>query len=295
MPTNTPMRKAYHISLAGFAAILSITGSFLAGATVVALAPTEPPRFSGVALAPGALTAKAAVVYDIRDGKVIYQKNANAELPLASLTKLMAAEVVLSAKDESDVVQITPQSLATEGDSGLRPGSAHRLGDLLRLALVASSNDAIAAAAESLGDDYLLHMNAAAQKLGLTKTRFLNPTGLDVDAQTSGAYGSAYDVARLAATFFNDHPTLFEETVRAEVSVPQSGGDLVAAATATPLLNVPGLIGGKTGYTDLAGGNMVVAFDIEPGRPGVAVVLGSTRDGRFVDVRALIEATRKAN
>jgi D-alanyl-D-alanine carboxypeptidase len=67
-----------------------------------------------------------------------------------------------------------------------------------------------------------------------------------------------------------------------------------AIPTAEPILEFPGLIGAKTGYTDLAGGNLVVAFDLEIGHPVIAVVLGSTQEGRFTDMRALIEAARIA-
>jgi len=57
---------------------------------------------------------------------------------------------------------------------------------------------------------------------------------------------------------------------------------------------VPGFIAGKTGYTDLAGGNLVVVFDVEPGQPLIAVALGSTQEGRFSDIRALINAAYQA-
>lgn len=65
-----------------------------------------------------------------------------------------------------------------------------------------------------------------------------------------------------------------------------------AVATALPLSSLPGFVGAKTGYTDLAGGNLVVIFDIEIGHPLVAVVLGSTEQGRFDDIRTLAHAIR---
>lgn len=93
------------------------------------------------------------------------------------------------------------KDLDADGDLGLRPGDTLSLFDLLKLGLVASSNDAMTAAAASLGSNYLTAMNDMANKLGLTKTYFLNPTGLDVNHDSAGAYGSAYDVARLASAF----------------------------------------------------------------------------------------------
>lgn len=286
---NSPITRVLAFALA----LSAMTGSFAAGVVSVALLPTQNPSYRNpLALQNVSVSAKAALLLDVKTGRVLYQKNANQELPLASLTKLMAAQVALAAHDGDTVVQITNDALKPEGDSGLRIGDAFPLNDLVRLALVASSNDAAAAAATAFGDDYLLAMNSVAQDLGLTKTRFLNPTGLDLNEENAGAYGSAYDMARMTAAFFKDHPDLFEATMHADVSVPQGEGNLVAAATAAPLLDMPGLIGGKTGFTDLAGGNLVVAFDLEVGRPVVAVVLGSTREGRFSDIRALITAAR---
>lgn len=237
------------------------------------------------------LEAKAAVIYDPQTGRILYQKNANQPLPLASLTKLMTAQTVLSLRDPHTPVTVTAADVSTEGDSGLRAGQTLSLDELLSYGLVSSSNDAVAAAAASLGPDYLDQMNTEAATLGLTKTYFLNPTGLDQSTTTAGAYGSAYDVARLAAAFFLNHPHYFEKTARAN-TLNIEDSNLAATATAEPLFDIPGLIGGKTGYTDLAGGNLVVAFDLEIGYPVVAAVLGSGHEGRFEDIRTLIEATR---
>jgi D-alanyl-D-alanine carboxypeptidase (penicillin-binding protein 5/6) len=137
-------------------------------------------------------------------------------------------------------------------------------------------------------------MNEAARALGLTQTHFFNASGLDVTKSTSGAYGSAYDVARLAATFYKNHPDFFELTTKPEVSIDQNDATITAAATTEPLQSIPGFVAAKTGYTDLAGGNLVALFDLEPGLTVVAVALGSTRDGRFADIEAIIAAARDA-
>jgi D-alanyl-D-alanine carboxypeptidase (penicillin-binding protein 5/6) len=137
-------------------------------------------------------------------------------------------------------------------------------------------------------------MNAEAQHLGLTETYFLNGTGLDLDVEVSGAYGSARDVAVLATAFMTRHPEYFSATAQQTVTLTVEGRTIEASSTATPLISTPGFIGAKTGYTDLAGGNLVAAFDIAVGHPLIAVVLGSTRDGRFEDMHLLIEASREA-
>ncbi len=138
-------------------------------------------------------------------------------------------------------------------------------------------------------------MNMEAVKLGLTKTYFSNPTGLDVDLETAGAYGSARDMAVLAAYFLTQHPALFEATTRSSMTISSQGNTLTAAATDLPVLNIPGLIGAKTGYTDLAGGNLVAAVDIGIGHPLIIAVLGSTEDARFTDVQAIVKALRSSD
>lgn len=294
-----------HFSFGTAAALLTL-GAFGAGAYgAVALnqggqtAAATQFKTPSITLADNALTARSAVLYDLSTAGVLYQKNAYEQLPLASLTKLMTVEVILSLQSPQTPVQIKRSDLSPAGDSGFKVGETVMLRDLIKFALVASSNDAMEAAAASLGDGFIDKMNAAAAAMGLTKTHFFNVTGLDINQKASGAYGSAYDVARLAAVFYKNHPDFFELTTRADVAIetnPPAGGskELRAAATAIPLQNIPGFVAAKTGYTDLAGGNLVAVFDLEPGRTVVAAVLGSTREGRFSDVIALIEAARKS-
>ena len=283
----------------GIVAVMLTLGAFGAGAYgAVALNQSGQAaaefKITSVALADSALIAKSAILYDTGTGRVLYQKNAYEQVPLASLTKLMAVQTVLSVKSPDTPVQITRSDLNPSGDSGLKVGQTIRLGDLIKFALVASSNDAMEAAAASLGDGSINKMNAAAAAMGLTKTHFFNATGLDISTTASGAYGSAYDVARLAAIFYKDHPDFFELTTRPEVSINQNGKELKAGATATPLQGIPGFVAAKTGYTDLAGGNLVAVFDLEPGLTVIAAVLGSTHEGRFSDVATLITAARQS-
>ena len=163
---------------------------------------------------------------------------------------------------------------------------------LLRFGLVASANDAMAAAADAVGPTIIDEMNRTAKVLGLSQTHFSNPTGLDLDLETAGAYGSAYDVALLVTSFMQRYPTLFGATAKPSVTITSGDVLLNATSTDTPLLDIPGLVGAKTGYTDLAGGNLIAVFDIEIGHPLIAVVLGSTREKRFEDIRALVVAVR---
>ena len=249
-----------------------------------------------VVLADGALQAQSAIIYDLTDGRVLFAKNSEIQLPLASLTKLMTADVALDMNSASNTVAVSVKAVSTEGESGIKRGSIWRLGDLLKYALTVSSNDAMAAVAESGGDAlFITQMNDKANSLGLAQSYFLDPTGLDSTNSVSGGYGSALDVAKLAGDIYMQHPDIFESTVQDGATYSGTDNIVRGEPTAAPILDIPGLIGAKTGYTNLAGGNLVVVFDISIGHPVVVVVLHSTQDGRFEDVRNLISEARAAH
>lgn len=270
----------------------AVTGGTQAAAVANALSvPTDvfPAPFS---IPEGAIKAKAVMVIDLTDGRVLYQKNAAEPLPLASLTKLMTATVALAQMPTTTPIHVTASAVAIEGDWGFRPGDVVPLDDLLTMSLNVSSNDATQAIAESLGQQYLERINEYAQRIGLSSMRFNNPTGLDVNTNTAGAYGSAYDMARLTWFFFAQHPEHFLITTEPKADIQVDGKTLKGHATALPLQKLPGLLGAKTGYTLLAGGNLTAVFDAAIGHPVVAVVLGSTEDERFADMELLISTTR---
>ena len=297
-----PIFYSHRVILTSIAALVFTCSALLTGATTVALLWPRSTAPTLVRIFPRAITlddttflAKSVLLYDPRDARVLYAKDAYEAHPLASLTKLMAAQVVLSQKVRPTAVTVTVNDLKPEGDWGFRSGDVFSLKDLLKYSLVASSNDAITAAVSTVGPDFVQIMNTEAQSLGLTKTRFINPTGLDVDATTAGGYGSAFDMARLTAVFYKNFPTYFTLTNAKRVSIRDGARTLSATATAAPLLTLPGFVGAKTGYTTLAGGNLVAVFDIEVGHPLVAVILGSTQNGRFTDMETLITAARAQN
>ena len=251
------------------------------------------------------IEAKSAYVYDARTKEVIFAKNENQRLPLASLTKVMAALVAEELSPSYSTVTVTQEALVTEGDSGLRPGERWSLRDLLDFSLVSSSNDGIRAIALTLGamsktdlteeqiiDDFVREMNKKAQELDLRNTYFWNETGLDESDVKGGAYGTARDMALLLEFILARQPELMEAT-RDSQSMVLSLDNLEHLARNTNQLapEIPGLLASKTGFTSTAGGNLVFAFDPELGRPIIISVLGSSAAGRFTDARILVDAT----
>ena len=259
------------------------------------------------------LEAKAAIVFDALENKIIYSLNSEEQLPLASLTKIMTAVVAREILPDYTTITIDSDSIKKEGDSGLRVGEKWRVRDLLDFTLLVSSNDgaaslAAAAAAVSTGvgqnteglvnevvvkeKDFVSQMNEKARSLGLVQTYFMNETGLDLQTQVSGSYGSARDVANLLVYAVEKYPDLFEATRQLVFKVSSlDGKNREAKNTNEAVLKIPGLIASKTGFTDLAGGNLAVLMDAGLGHPIAIVVLGSSEQGRFVDVEKLASTT----
>jgi D-alanyl-D-alanine carboxypeptidase (penicillin-binding protein 5/6) len=216
---------------------------------------------------------------------------------------------------EYGTVKVSQEALDTYGDSGLAAGEKWTLKNLLDFSLLTSSNDGIHAVALALAaldksdateteiiQNFVTAMNAKASALGLKNTYFLNETGLDESnvkggppdrtVVRAGAYGSARDISTLFGTILKTKPELLEAT-REPAAVFVSLNNLSHAGKNTNVLvsDVPGILGSKTGFTDIAGGNVVFAFDPELGRPIIIAVLGSSAAGRFEDAKKLVDAT----
>ena len=272
-----------------------------------------PTETASLSFPPVTLGAKAVYVYDIRTKTVLFVKNENTRLPLASLTKVMSALVAEDASPLYGTVTISREALLAEGDSGLIEDEKWSLSNLLDFSLMTSSNDGMRAVALAFGalaradattdeiiDGFVGEMNNKASALGLKNTYFWNETGLDLPTGLGqageseikgGAYGTAKDMSTLMEYILMHHPELFAAT-RETTSTLQSMDEHAHVARNTNIIadEIPGLLASKTGFTNTAGGNLVVVFDPELGRPIIISILGSTEKGRFEDVRILIGA-----
>src|SRR5262245_32760974 len=236
--------------------------------------------------APQLADSRAWFVVNGSNGEVLAAHDANARVPIASITKLMTVLVALQHLKPSDTVTVTGGA-AQVGESRIPLHSGQRITVhvLLEGALIQSANnaaDALAAAASN-GDvpRFVGWMNARAEQLGLRHTRFVRPDGLDAPGHVS----SARDVATLARVAM--HVPVVREIVAKRTDTIEGGA--VTVHTWNDLLGVfPGLIGVKTGHTDDAGWCEVAAAR-RSGYTIYAVVLGSpTRAQRNVDLERLL-------
>ncbi len=241
------------------------------------------------------IEGNAFVVYDITHNQVIAAKNETSVLPLASLTKVMTAVSSTMHNSRQDVVVISSKSIEGGYDLGLRKGQEWSLSELLKYTLIFSSNDGAEAIADTFGgkSSFVKQMNNDAHSLGLNFI-FTDPAGRDLDGNIGGK-GSALDAARLFAIARVRIPEILDATTKKRQTVTSSTGKVSGIPnTNQEIENLSGAVASKTGYTDLAGGNLGVVVDVTIGRPIAIVVLGSTRQGRFRDVSLLYSALRKS-
>ena len=250
------------------------------------------------------LLAKGAIVEDLTSGKTLYEQNADTPLPLASLTKVPLTLVVVENLPAGTVITIPYDTSPYDTSQKLRQGERWNLQDVIDFTLAVSSNegaDILAqSAAASIQQRFLgapadnpavWRMNQLVQSLGLSHTYFLNDNGLDESETQAGAYGSARDMATLFAYAANNDAGIFAATTKAHFTLHSiDGAETTAVNTDEALPVIPGIIMGKTGYTDLAGGNLAVVFEVGGHRVS-AVVLGSTQSGRFDDMKKLVAVT----
>lgn len=245
------------------------------------------------------IVAKSYYVYDIKESKVIFSKSEREKLPLASVTKIMAGLVIKSSMLPTTIIDIDEESIRQEGDSGLLVGEKWKLKDLLDFTLLTSSNDGMHALARALdsykaieGKSTISMMNDKARELGLEDTIFLNETGLDMNTYISGAYSSAYDISKLFSyIILNDPEMIYATAKEGSIFVSESGTKHMGMNTNISLNETLTLIGSKTGFTELAGGNLAIVIDAGISHPIVIVVFGSTHEGRFEDVEILAKLT----
>jgi D-alanyl-D-alanine carboxypeptidase len=229
----------------------------------------------------GDLNLDAKAVFSVRTNpagkeRMIYKKNIASILPIASLTKLMTATVVLENPDVygmDNVCNISPAA-ASQDDvpvaGNLKAGETYSVRQLLSVMLYYSSNNAAWALSEVMGTDkFVAAMNRKAADLELGDTAFNNPTGLD-PAVGGMNHSSAQDLMVLVKYILRAHPEIFSYTDTGQNYVTDNG------IFDVNLWDGQKLVGGKTGFTDNAGGCMILVYDNSNGRRYVNILLGST-------------------
>ena len=249
------------------------------------------------------IDAQYAYVMDT-EGTVYFQRNADTETQIASITKVMTAIVALENASLDTAITVSAAAAAIgESSASLKEGDVLTLDQALTAMLVSSGNDAALAIAETLGAPWAVSgqsavqafaekMNEKADQLGMEHSVFENPHGLDFDAYAGSLHSTAHDVATMCAHAMQNE--VFRGIVRqssAQVALTREGKKAEINLESTDLMldEYEGACGIKTGYTALAGASFAGACE-RNGKTYIAVVINSSSENqRFTDCETLFD------
>ncbi len=225
------------------------------------------------------ISAEAILVKEF-NGKTLFRKNDNEAKDIASLTKLMSAYLGYLTFDQNAIFIFDRESINQEGEVGnFYIGEKISRNDLLKASLVSSSNDAIYLLAKTYGlEKFVQLMNEKAKEFGMVKTNFVDPTGLNKNLST------ARDIFQLIEKIYSQTPEIFFWTTLEKIIV----NDKILWSTNLLLPKHKSIIvGGKTGYKETAGENLVLILKLK-NSPFVGLIILNSKD-RFADAEKIIK------
>jgi D-alanyl-D-alanine carboxypeptidase (penicillin-binding protein 5/6) len=257
-------------------------------ATTSAAPQVAPPVQNKEVFNTASISATAYVVYDVASGQIIASKNPHLRRMPASTTKMMTALVALEVYQPDEVVTVTRAADAIGHAIDIVPGETITVIDMVKAMLVNSGNDAAVSLADHHPNGYHAFVNQMNQKViefGLKDTHFSNVSGVEADDH----YSSAADLAKIG------YEVMQNPTIRSIVSTKESTIQTTDKMQTHKLKNLnellwttPGVIGIKTGWTEVAG-DCLVTYVTREGHDIITVVLQS--QDRFKDSKTLIEWT----
>ena len=243
---------------------------------------------------PSDISAVSYIVGDISSGKLLVKKNGNLHFFPASLSKLMAAIIVLENFSLDEEVTINPYAVSTEGEEGgLVADEKIIAGDLLKILLISSSNDAAIAFEEALqkkGGNFVGLMNQKARELELFNSAFFDASGLD----RQGNFTSIEDLFKLSIKIYQDYPYLGEITREKEDIVYSIDKVTIHNLKNTNILTgqIYNLWGGKTGSTPEAKDCLLTIYEFsfpqKDDKIVISIIVLNSSD-RFGDTRKLYD------
>ncbi len=236
------------------------------------------------------LSARSVLLQSLDESFPFFHRETYAVWPAASLTKLLTAVIALEEIGENKKITITKRAVETEGIAGdLEDGEIYSVQDLLKIMLLASSNDAATAFEDYMGgtDEFIRHMNQKARELQMTSSVFYDASGLS-DLNIT----NASDMLRLVKYILANHPNIFQWT-RIPSFLVQPVNDLQSRLVynINPLVGNEDFLGGKTGTSPRARENLVALFSLGKYRAAM-ILLGS--GNRAGESRRLLEWTTQA-
>ncbi len=204
------------------------------------------------------ITSKAGLLYDAKSGTVVYSKNSDARLPIASMTKLASLMLIFEAIDEGrlsedTMIKISKRAAETEGSSAfLDEKSEYKASDLIMTVIVCSANDSTVALAEAVAgseDEFVSRLNTKVKEMELENTHFANSTGLPAIDH----YSSAYDISKIYATICDNKIYKKYSKIWMTKLIHPSKRETDIVNTNRLIKTYEGCDSGKTGFTNDAG------------------------------------------
>ena len=230
---------------------------------------------------------------------ILFKLNEKEKLPIASLTKLMTALIALNIYPDEQKLRISKEAVRQPGERGeLKPDEIVSVTNLLNMSLIESSNDAAYALSEGKisndgsyleQEEFIELMNLKTKELGSQDSQFFNPTGLDSEDDFDN-YSTAEDLAKIVYHISREYPTILEISNKMEYQLLDDLGDIHHLTKNTNKLigEIPDTIGGKTGYTEKAGGCIILVLNKNDSCI-VNVILGAeSQETRFEEMKKLI-------
>ena len=239
------------------------------------------------------LKSESAILMDASSGKILYEKNIDEKLPMASMTKIMSMLIIMEniengSLDYEDKVLISDAASGMGGSQVfLQAGEEYLVNDLLKCIAISSANDAVVAMAEKISgsvDAFVGLMNDKAKELGLKNTHFANPHGLDNEDH----YSTAYDMAVMAKELLKYEDILKYTSIYEDYLTKPDGSQIWLVNTNRLVRFYDGVDGLKTGYTTEAGYCLTATAKKNNFRLISVVMKSSSAEARSSDTSTLL-------
>lgn len=239
------------------------------------------------------IEAKSVLMYDLTLDKVLYEKNAEDKLPMASLTKIMTAIIAIENRKDDNEYTVYKNNLVGEDSMGLSSGESLSLEELLYGLMLPSGNDAAEVLATNfhLGrDGFIVAMNNKATALGLKNTHYTNPSGLQGDGDQ---HTTVYDLLVVTRYAISKFPELKTIVSTFEYTIPQTTThkEYFLQNETNLLTTYPGVKGVKTGYTPEAGLCLITYLEYKDHKI-IGILLGS--ENRRREMKDLLDYSLKS-
>ena len=231
------------------------------------------------------IEATEAAIIDLQNGLSYFEINGSGRWPLASLAKIVTAVVAIQKMDLNREIVISEEDLIFSSEEGqkLKAGDRYQLRDLISVMIAVSCNEAAEAIANAFGRaKFIEAMNDLASEWGLSSSYFKDPVGISISNQST-----IKDIYKLVKKVLSDYPEIFKFSRQTRATIKElNSGKIFRYDSNNQFAGRADFLGGKTGYTDDAIGNLVSIFTYGK-KPILIVVLGAS--DRFGETSKLLD------